>query len=221
VLVNLLGHVEKGAHMTESHQLKRSEATLKPSEALNVIHSTKTFRDRCIIECLYFGGMRVQEVDNEHLFVGNLDFQRCVIHVRKSKFDKTRTVPFMDANFMADLRQLVRGRKPPEPVVNVKRRMIQHIVQHAAEAAGITNPYTGAKHVSPHVFRHSIARHLKSAGYAAEFIQKFLGHQSITTTMDTYGTLSLGEMQQIIANKTGDTSLIGDAKSIRPEIQRM
>jgi integrase len=60
---------------------------------------------------------------------------------------------------------------------------------------------TVARHVSPHVFRHSIAWHLKSAGYAAEFIQKFLGHQSIKTTMDTYGTLSLGEMQQIIAQR--------------------
>jgi hypothetical protein len=36
--------------------------------------------------------------------------------------------------------------------------------------------------------------------------------------MDTYGTLSLGEMQEIVANKTGDTSLIGDAKSIRGEL---
>jgi hypothetical protein len=36
--------------------------------------------------------------------------------------------------------------------------------------------------------------------------------------MDTYGTLSLGEMQQIIANKTGDFILIGDAKSVRGEL---
>jgi len=43
------------------------------------------------------------------------------------------------------------------PVFDVKRRMIQHIVQHAAEAAGITNPYSGAKHVSPHVFRNASA----------------------------------------------------------------
>lgn len=77
-----------------------------------------------------------------------------------------------------------------------------------------------AKHVSPHLFRHSIARHLKSAGYLAEFIQKFLGHQSTKTTMDTYGTLSLGEMQQMIANKTGDFSLIGDAKSVTGEPRR-
>lgn len=171
-------------------------------------------------ECLYFGGMRVQEVDKEHLFVENLDFERNVIHVRHSKFGKTRTVPFIDPNFKADLRQLVRGRKPSEPVFDVKRRMIQHIVKNAAITAGITNPYSGAKHVSPHLFRHSIARHLKSGGYAAEFIQKFLGHASIKTTMDIYGTLSINEMQQMIAQKTGDYTLIGDAKSSRPEVSR-
>jgi len=216
----------------ESHQLKRSEATLSQREALNVIHSTKTFRDRCIIECLYFGGMRVQEVAGPevlkrkgrlvevggHLFPEDFDFERNVIHVRKSKFGKTRTVPFIDVNFRADLRQLTRTLKRGEPVFDVKRRMIQLIVQRAAEAAGITNPYSGATHVHPHVFRHSIARHLKSAGYAAEFIQKFLGHSSITITMDTYGTLSLGEMQQMIAQKTGDYTLVGDAKKIRGEL---
>lgn len=167
---------------------------------------------------MYFGGLRVQEVDKEHLFVEDLDFERNVIHVNDSKFGKSRTVPFIDANFKADLRQLVRGRHPREPVFNVHRRMIQHIVQKAAEEAGITNPYRGARHVSPHVVRHSIARHLKSAGYLGEFIQKFLGHASIKTTMDIYGTLSIGEMQEMVAAKTGDRSLIGDAKSVRPEL---
>jgi integrase len=69
------------------------------------------------------------------------------------------------------------------------------------------------------LFRHSIARHLKSAGYQAEFIQKFLGHQSIKTTMDIYGALSLLEMQQQIAARTGDPSLLGDARSARGELQ--
>ena len=78
--------------------MKRSEATLTPREARNIIHSTKTFEHRCLIKCLYSGGMRVQEVDKEHLFVEDLDFERNVIHVRKSKFDKTRTVPFIDPN---------------------------------------------------------------------------------------------------------------------------
>jgi hypothetical protein len=48
---------------------------------------------------------------------------------------KTRTTPFIDANFNADMRVLVRGRKATELVFDVKRRMVQHIVQRAAEAA--------------------------------------------------------------------------------------
>jgi hypothetical protein len=38
--------------------------------------------------------------------------------------------------------------------------------------------------------------------------------------MDTYGTLSLGEMQQMIAAKTGEYGLIGDAKNVRAELPR-
>lgn len=202
--------------MSDSHQLKRSEATLTQREAINIINSTKNYRDRCIIKCLYYGGLRVQEVIN--LEVGDLDFQRRVMQIRRSKFGKTRTVPFIDSNFLTDLRQLTQGAKPTEQVFNIKRRMVQHLVAKAGVTAEVTHPYSLAKHISPHLFRHSIARHLKSAGYPAEFIQKFLGHASIKTTMDTYGTLSLGEMQQIVAGKTGDRSLIGDAASIRAEL---
>jgi integrase len=119
---------------------------------------------------------------------------------------------------MTDLRQLTQGYKPHDPVFPIKRRMIQVLTAAAGCEASITHPYSNAKHISPHLFRHSIARHLKSAGYPAEFIQKFLGHQSIKTTMDTYGTLSLGEMQQIVASRTGDPSLVGDARTIRPEL---
>jgi integrase len=49
--------------MNENHQLKRSEPTLTPREAVNIINSTRNFRDRCIGKCLYYAGMRVQEVD--------------------------------------------------------------------------------------------------------------------------------------------------------------
>jgi site-specific recombinase XerD len=96
--------------------------------------------------------------------------------------------------------------------------MVQYVVEKAGVAAGVSHPYTGANHLHPHLFRHSIARHLKSAGYQPEFIQNFLGHSSIKTTMDTDGTLSIGEMQQIIASKTGELTLIGDATALRGEI---
>jgi integrase len=77
----------------DSHQLKRSQATLTSRETQNVINSTRTFRDRCILKCVYYAGMRVQEV--LRLQVEDLDFQRRVI--RPSKFGKRRIVPFIEA----------------------------------------------------------------------------------------------------------------------------
>ena len=38
--------------------------------------------------------------------------------------------------------------------------------------------------------------------------------------MATYGTLRLGEMQQMIAPKTGENTLIGDAESVTEEPRR-
>ncbi|NIR52004.1 tyrosine-type recombinase/integrase [candidate division KSB1 bacterium] len=49
--------------------------------------------------------------------------------------------------------------------------------------------------MNPHLFRHSIAGYLKSKGFAAEWVQNFLGHTSFKTTMDMYGTIGIDEMQ--------------------------
>ena len=75
-------------------------------------------------------------------------------------------------------------------------RRINYIVQRAGERAEIKNPNPALTHINPHIFRHSIARYLKSKGFSAEWIQNFLGHASFKTTMDMYGTISIDEMQE-------------------------
>ena len=79
-------------------------------------------------------------------------------------------------------------------------RQINHIVMLAGKKAEVIHPNPHQKFINPHLFRHSIIRHLKSMGFQAEWLQNFAGHNSITTTMDTYGTLGIEEMQEI-ANK--------------------
>jgi integrase len=79
--------------------------------------------------------------------------------------------------------------------------LVNTIVQKVGESAGVTNPNPGRAQLNPHIFRHSIARYLKSKGFSAEWIQNFLGHQSYQTTMDMYGTISIDEMQEVAAKR--------------------
>jgi site-specific recombinase XerC len=55
-------------------------------------------------------------------------------------------------------------------------RSVDHVVETIGVKAGVTNPNPRLRHLNPHLFRHSIARYLKSKGFSAEWIQNFLGH---------------------------------------------
>lgn len=192
-------------------QHKKAEYTLTPNEVQAVINATMNFRDRTILKSLYYTGMRAVEVAK--LEVQDIDFVRKVIHIRESKRGKTRTIPVLDSHFLADLKHFI-GKRDKDSVFGLSKRTIQHIVKQAGEQSGIKNPDPTAKHINCHLFRHSIARHLKSQRYPLEFIQKFLGHSSGQTTMDAYGTLSLHEMQLIVGKKTGDMTLIEQERAL-------
>jgi integrase len=196
-------------------QQKASEFTLSEQEVQNLINSTINFEHRMILKCLYYAGMRVFEV--AALKVEDVDLERKLIHVRKGKGGKHGTIPFIDATFYADMSHYI-GKRTSGNVFTIRKRWMQEIVRNAGERAKITHPNPFAKHINPHLMRHSIARHLKSNGYPAEFLKNFLRHESINTTYDQYGTMGIGEMQQIAARKRGDTSLLPKETKRVPEV---
>ncbi|MFD9952494.1 tyrosine-type recombinase/integrase [[Kitasatospora] papulosa] len=81
-----------------------------------------------------------------------------------------------------------------------------------AKAAGLLPPQ---KNPTPHDLRHSHASALISAGHGLTYVQRRLGHESITTTNDTYGHL-LPEADDD-AMVTIETMLTGS----RPQLRRI
>lgn len=188
-------------------QLRPSEYHLKPSEVKKCLNATISFRDRCLIKALYYAGLRREEATK--LDVRDLDFDRKRITVREGKGGKTRVVPVIDEEFLGDLKHLIGARKTGPVFLSTRGgrltpRAVNKIVAQAGEQAGLKPPNPALRHINPHLFRHSIARYLKSKGFSAEWIQKFLGHASYKTTMDMYGTLSLDEMQEEAEKRLAD-----------------
>ncbi len=188
-------------------QMASSAYHLKPAEVRKLFIAAPNFRDRCILKSLYWLGLRRQELID--LDIRDIDFDRKRVQVRAGKGDKTRIIPIIDEEFLSDLMHHSGGRmEGPVFLSNQNKplspRIVNHIVEQVGVRAGIDNPNPRLTHLNPHIFRHSIARWLKSRGFSAEWIQNFLGHQSYKTTMDMYGTISIEEMQEIAQQKLGD-----------------
>ncbi len=188
-------------------QMAASAYHLKPAEVRKLFFAAPNFRDRCVLKSLYWLGLRRQELID--LDVRDLDFDRKRVKVREGKGAKTRIVPIIDEEFLSDLAHHI-GHRTEGPVFRSNQgkalspRMVNYIVEDAGERAGVDNPNPRLQHLNPHIFRHSIARWLKSKGFSAEWIQNFLGHQSYKTTMDMYGTISIDEMQEVAQQKLGE-----------------
>ena len=149
---------------------------LGKEEITKMLEETKNTRHRLVLMLLYYAGLRLSEVIN--LCWQDIDFERCLIHVKKAKGGKERVVFLHEKlknllNISKIDKRLVllseRGRK-------YNKRTIQQIVKNSAKKAGI------GKKVTPHTLRHSFATHLLEAGADIRYIQQLLGHKDLKTT---------------------------------------
>jgi len=193
--------------MTMKQQMQSSAYPLKYADVRKLIVAAPNFRDRCVVKTLFWFGLRREEL--AELDIRDIDFERRRITVRMGKGEKTRVIPSIDEETLNDLGHLI-GDRQIGPVFLSGRnrkfslRQVNYITQGVGVLAQVQNPNPRLSHINPHIFRHSIARWLKSRGFSAEWIQNFLGHQSYKTTMDMYGTISIDEMQEVAQQKLGE-----------------
>lgn len=144
-----------------------------------------SLRNRAIMELLYASGLRASECCD--LRTVNVNLQEGLLRV-VGKGSKERVVPFGHAAAKAMGEYLRNGRpeldaagKAPFFFLNQhgRRLNIKQVWLIAAEAGTMAGV---AKHVHPHLLRHSFATHLLANGADLRVIQDLLGHASINTT---------------------------------------
>ncbi len=142
-----------------------------------------TVRDAAVIELLFASGMRVSELCSLHPESVNLLDGTIKIF---GKGAKERILQIGNESVLSALRKYSEAFETQicnSSAFFVNRRgnrlseqSVRFMIVKYSEAAGI------AMHITPHMFRHSFATFLLEEDVDIRYIQRFLGHSSITTT---------------------------------------
>lgn len=152
-------------------------------------------RDRAMLETLYSGGLRVQELCG--LREQDLDLKEGMVRVL-GKGGRERWCP-LGAPALEAIREYLaaRGGGGPESRVfwnknktPLTTRSVQRILKKYLALAGLD------PHLTPHKLRHSFATHLLNNGADLRSVQELLGHKQLTSTQ-VYTHVSMREMKRV------------------------
>lgn len=174
-------------------QYKNSEFYLKPQQIKKLIDAANKSRNKIIIKLFAYTAIRRAELCN--IEVEDVDTETRRILIRNGKGGKQRIV-FYPKNMNEELVEYLGNLKtsalfPGRNRKTLSLRTINNIVASTGYLARIANPNPKYTNITPHLLRHSLARNWKSSGGSLESLQKILGHTSLKTTLDVYGTESM------------------------------
>ena len=148
-----------------------------------LFNSRKSQRYYLIIRVLYSTMARVSELCN--IKINDIDFDEGYIRLR-GKGNKERIVP-VDKKTLEIFTEYLNNRITYDPeehlIVNTRNqglspRLVQADIKHIKELCG----FPESKIITPHVFRHTGATHLRRSGMDISELQDILGHSSPNTT---------------------------------------
>lgn len=179
-------------------QQRNSEFHLNASDLRRLIEAAPSRRDRLLVQTLVFTGIRRAEARAIHS--SDIDFSRGRLLIQRGKGGKQRLV-FLSRELHTELREYLSGfgegylfqGRDGHPM---SLRNINYIVRKIGRLAGVRSPNPRNEAVTPHLLRHSFARNWKRAGGSMESLQKILGHASLKTTLDVYGTEGVDETEE-------------------------
>ena len=168
---------------------KTLPSVLTIAEVHRLIKATRLHHNAVLLWTLYSLALRLEEGLN--LQISDIDSKRMTVHIHRGKGAKDRLLP-LPVSTLEVLRNYWKQHGNERLIFPAGRRnrnsakkshttmapsTIQGCVKRAAKAIGLNKP------VSPHSLRHSMATHLFEAGASLVWIQKFLGHSNLKTTL--------------------------------------
>lgn len=153
---------------------------LAEEEVVSLVKSTANLKHRALLMTAYGAGLRVSELVG--LKITDVDSKRMMLFIEQSKGKKDRVVP-LSKLLLETLRLYVKQYRPKAYLFEgegggpYSPRSAQEVLKDAKLRAGIY------KRGSIHSLRHSYATHLLEGGTDIRYIQSFLGHNSLKTTL--------------------------------------
>jgi len=154
---------------------------LSKEEIKIFVKSSRILKHKAMFCLLYSSGLRSQELRN--LLLRDIDFDRMMIHIRQTKYNKDRYVP-LSPLMARGLKQYIMAYNPKQYLFNGKEtgssmsaRGVQWTVRETLKRSGIK------KEVTAHTLRHSYATHLLEMGMNIDSVSKLLGHSHLNTTL--------------------------------------
>lgn len=158
-------------------------------------------RDIAVIELLFATGIRISELcslkqsdldlENQSILIfgkgskerilqiGNADVIKAIHEYKTVFYNELKNSNWLFLNRLHN---------------RLSEQSVRFMINNYAQQAGIT------MHITPHMFRHSFATLLLEADVDIRYIQRMLGHSSITTT-EIYTSVSMHKQKDILVNK--------------------
>ncbi len=168
---------------------KKLPDVLTIKQVQQLIEATRQQHNAVFMWTIYSLGLRLEEGLN--LQIGDIDSQRMTVHIHHGKGAKDRYLP-LPISTLNLLRTYWKQHRNAKLLFPANGR-------NGKSASTATNPMSGSsvqgcikrvvqklafnKSVSPHTLRHSVATHLFEKGVSLRWIQKFLGHSNLQTTL--------------------------------------
>ena len=171
------------------------------AQAKTAYASSVALQNAVIIEMLFATGLRVSELCS--LNVQDIDFENGSIRIM-GKGAKERILQIGNTEVLAILRRYAEENAAHISKTGyffgnrlssrISEQSVRYLIKRLCAEAGIE------QNITPHMFRHSFATLLLEEDVDIRYIQRMLGHSSITTTQ-IYTQVTEGKQRQILTTK--------------------